>query len=131
VNYLLTKQEYETLLRRAEENEQATVLVVKELMPMRQLEARYANLVIAKCGGNVTKAAKILGLHRHTVTVLSNARTEQTEQPEAAAPSARIGGKPWPDASVNNQKPLRYGHSENRANLPPTGSDAVSKDKQH
>lgn len=51
-----------------------------DLVSLREMERRYARFVLAKCGGNKSRAAKVLGIDRRSVYRL----LEQDETPIAA-----------------------------------------------
>jgi two-component system response regulator HydG len=59
------------LPRKVREYQAAHVLVAgddpSELMPLEEVERRYIARVIAACGGNKSKAARILGIGRKTL----------------------------------------------------------------
>jgi two-component system response regulator HydG len=74
-----------------------------ELMTLAQLENRYVHRVLAACGGNKTRAAKVLGIDRRSLY----RRLEETPTVDPQATPATTGGTtatatpPPPTASTN------------------------------
>jgi hypothetical protein len=65
MQYLLTAQELEALQKAA--RKEPPFFQIEQMMPMKEVCVAYAKMIVERCGGNASKASKILAVHRHTV----------------------------------------------------------------
>lgn len=65
MNYLLSEQEYEALLKKA--NAEHFIVVDSPHCTLDEVIKLYCNAVVKYCKGNISDAAKKLRVHRQTV----------------------------------------------------------------
>jgi ActR/RegA family two-component response regulator len=77
MQYILSDTEYDALILRATKAEEElakfkeqAVFIVPTIVPLDEVKANYAKVVVDRCKGNISEAADILGVHRHTVTMM-------------------------------------------------------------
>jgi two-component system response regulator RegA len=66
VNYLTKPTSIEELLSAFEPKQSQWEEPVK-IPPLEQVQTEYINRVLAECGGNISRAARALGLHRRSL----------------------------------------------------------------
>lgn len=70
VNYLSKPVSFEKLyytMQNSEEENNEIVVLAESEMTLAEKEREYIEYVLVKCGNNISKAAKILGLHRQSL----------------------------------------------------------------
>lgn len=69
INYLSKPVSFETLLHTMQNftPDQEEIVLSESEMTLAEKEREYIEYVLVKCDGNISKAAKILGLHRQSL----------------------------------------------------------------
>ncbi len=67
INYLSKPVSFDVLLHTMQNTTLEEVVVPESEMTLAEKEREYIEYVLVKCDGNISKAAKILGLHRQSL----------------------------------------------------------------
>jgi two-component system response regulator RegA len=67
VNYLTKPVDIDAIERAFQEDEDDPIEVPREFQSLARHEREYIEFVLAECGGNISQAARRLGLHRQSL----------------------------------------------------------------
>ena len=67
INYLSKPVSFDVLLHTMENSSLEEITLSESEMTLAEKEREYIEYVLVKCDGNISKAAKILGLHRQSL----------------------------------------------------------------